>query len=131
MRKTHRILMIGALSAVLTVGGALAASATTSAISGTTTSATWVNYATVRRTTQSTVSFTPTDLLYQGGNVNSLQLRLLNENGGVLSSSKTWTSKINQTIMTGLSINYPFRMSACCYYSGSGGDSGWAGNLTY
>lgn len=78
------------------------------------------------------MAFTPTNLLYQGGPVNALTLRL--NHGGTtnaLSANTQWVDTFaTKNIMTGLAVGQSFRVAACCY-SAAGADTFWSGTLSY
>ncbi len=67
-----------------------------------------------------------------------LNMRLLNQNGTVLSGSAHWIydtldrvyDEGRKTLISNISTNYPFRISVCCYY-GYTGDQSWNGSLQY
>lgn len=130
MYNVKKRLYVGAFALITAIALTTPAVAASANISGTTSSASWVNYTQDRTSTLSTISFTPSNLLHQGGPVYNLNLRLNNTNNTPLSSSQSWTNYSNKNIMTGLATGTKFRMAACCY-SAATGDHVWAGKLTY
>lgn len=121
------------------------AQAFTGPLGGNTSSGSWLNYATTRYVSDdyspTKVAFDPAynTMLQYSSTGQDLALRLLNVNGTVLSSPQVWgydpgPLSINdhgqKTIMTGLAVDYGFRMSVCCYH-GNNNDQAWSGTIYY
>jgi len=129
-RRFRSLLLVPFLTALLVGTSTVGAQAAGTTVSGTlSTYNSWVNYATIRTTTLSSIHLQPSNLLVTADNSAVLNARVLDDTTNtVVGGPVNWTKSYSYKLLMNTSVGYKFRLSACCRETS---DNSWSGYLTY